>query len=171
MNYDYWNITNSIEGELSNTLLIVDNIVSKKNLGVVPEFHILGGAALIFNGINYDSTLDIDIVNRIDTFIKEDMFISDLASEVAYVAYNYKSRLIPYKEGTFKSIKVYTLSNEDIVITKLSSNRAKDENQLKSTNIIDKMNLELFNNILVTEILDPIIQLRIESRLSILLNR
>lgn len=66
----------------------------------------------------------------------------------------------------FNSIKVFTLSNEDIVFTKLTSDRNKDLDQLKNTNILSKTNISLLKEIIDTELNNPILKLRINSKLN-----
>lgn len=168
MSFENWNTSDSIEAELINNIIIVDKILESIGYDITPEFHILGGAGLILNGINYNSTLDIDTANRIDSRIREEieLFINDAASEVVILPINYKKRLIPFKPEMFNSIKVFTLSNEDIVFTKLTSDRNKDLDQLKNTNILSKTNISLLKEIIDTELNNPILKLRINSKLN-----
>lgn len=168
MGFDNWADENSVEGEITNTLILVDKIVESMQIKAIPEFHILGGAALILNGINYATTLDIDTANSIDSRIREEVscFVNDMASEVTILPKNYKSRLIPFKEELFHYIKVFTLCNEDLVFTKLSSNRRKDLDQLKTTNILSNIDYEKMNQITEEESPNPVVKLMVQSKLS-----
>lgn len=171
MSFDNWDESLTINGELLNNLILVDNIIAELKLQELFEFHILGGAALILNDINYNTTLDIDVANPINEKIKEaiEPFINDMASSVAILPVNYIKRLRPFKEDILKNIMVFTLSNEDIVFTKLSSDRRKDLDQLKHTNVLEKTNISRLEQIIETECTDPIIKLKITARLNKLL--
>lgn len=153
MGFEYWDNSGTVEGDLLNNLLLVDNTVEGLDVRATPEFHVLGGAALIFNGINYNVTLDIDTANKISDDISDkiETFINSMASEVVVLPKRYMSRLIPYRTEVFQSIKVFTLCNEDILYTKLSSNRAKDFTQVKTTNILQKIDKEKFLDIVNLE--------------------
>lgn len=154
MNYDY---SDTNTAEQYNTLLLLDETISKKNLNIVVTFHILGGTALLFHGMSSVSTIDIDVANSLSSTVKDivEPFVSDNASEVATLAKNYKERLIPYKENEFKNLKVYLLSLEDLVITKLGAGRHKDFEDLKLTGIMQNVNYNLLTEIINNEIEDP----------------
>lgn len=172
MDLDDWSMSSDddVIGQLTNNLILIDKIIELKHLKCKPEFHILGGAALIFNGTNYNSTIDIDTANRIDDEIKEDIsyLIDDMASEVVILPTGYISRLIEYTKVKFRNIKVFTLSNEDIVFTKLSSDRQKDYKHLESTNIMDFIDTDLLKNIVSEECKDPMVKLKVLGKMSML---
>lgn len=165
--FENWDLSSSEKGELINNLIIIDKIVESLNRSAAPVFYILGGAALMLNGINYKSTLDIDTANRISDDIKEEisMFIDDAASEVVVLPTHYETRLIPFMENDLESIRVFILSNEDLVFTKLASDRRKDLAQLRTTNILLKIDVALLNKIINEECSNSVIQLRLEWKL------
>lgn len=171
MSFEDWDISDTIEGELTNNLILVDNIVKDIGCSPTPEFHILGGAALIFNGVNYETTIDIDTANRINDQIKENIssFINDMASEVVDLPVRYRDRLIPFKPSIFDAIQVYCLSNEDLVYTKLSASRSKDMTQLKKTDILYKTDILALRSIIKEESSSEELRIRVEERLGLLM--
>lgn len=135
--FKYYSLGDGIKNELHNNLILVNAIVGRMQLESIPEFQILGGAALVFYGLMDRLTMDIDIANTMDARLRSeiDVFISDQASAVVKLGKNYRSRLVPYMQQ-LTSIKVYLLSREDIVITKMMSNRRKDIADLLDSGIL-----------------------------------
>lgn len=150
--FERYDTSDTPKAELENNLTLVNEIVRMRNLKGKPEFYILGGAALIFHALNYDVTLDIDTANRIESSIKDEVspFIDDAASEVVDLGTNYRTRLVPYRED-LDCIKVYLLSLEDLLITKLISARRKDLVSSRDSGILDRVNFELLTKILMEE--------------------
>ena len=140
MSFDNYIFDDSNESEQLNTLILLDNEFNKHPELQKPEFHILGGTALLFHGISSVVTIDIDTANSITNEVKRivEPFISDNASEVATLAKNYKNRLVPYREDIFKNINVCILSIEDLIITKLGAGRHKDMEDLTKTDILKR---------------------------------
>lgn len=153
MSFDAYDYTDSNTSEQYNTLVLLDNVLAKHSIRVRPEFHILGGTALLFHGVSAVVTIDIDTANRLTDEVKAvvEPFISDNASEVATLAKNYKQRLVAYKPEIFKNIDVYILSLEDIVITKLGAGRHKDIEDLTKTDLLKKCDYSKLFNIINTE--------------------
>lgn len=150
--FDLYSLKDSVTDELRNNLVIVDQIIGKMSMKVKPEFFILGGAALVFHGLTDRPTLDIDTANSIDNNIKEavEIFISDQASAVTLLGDGYRNRAVPYMEE-LQYIKVYLLSQEDLLITKLISNRKKDIMDLLKTDILNRHNVQKAISILRAE--------------------
>lgn len=155
--FDYYSLGDSIRDELHNNLIIVDSIVGEMQLQTVPEFYILGGAAMVFYNLMDRLTLDIDIVNSLDMPLREkvDTFISDQASAVTILGSGCLGRMIPYAEY-LQNIKVYLLAQEDIIITKLMSNRRKDIADLLDSKILTAANEQKVINVLEKEYPDYI---------------
>lgn len=145
---------NSIQAEQFNTLLVIDQAVGSEKFSYVPEFHLVGGTALIFHGLSHEMTIDIDTGNRIASKVKNivDPLINDNASEVIVRAVNYSERLVPYEEKTFKNIKVYLFSLEDLLISKCATGRNKDLNDIKKTGLIRKVDKKLLKSIIDSEL-------------------
>lgn len=149
--FSLYSLDDSVLSELRNNLVIVNALVSQAHLKSKPEFFILGGAALVFYNLTKRATLDIDTVNRIDDNIRNDvsMFISDQASNVVKLNPKYKDRLVPYMTE-LSDIRVYLISQEDLIITKLYSGRKKDIGDLLESDILTVNNInsvvEILNN-------------------------
>lgn len=144
----------TLYAEQFNSLLIVNDIIKREKLDHIPVFELVGGTAILFHGIIAVFTVDIDCVNSLNKRVKEltDMFISDMASEVALLPSNYKSRLINFEADKFDSISVRLLSLEDLVITKLAAFRAKDKEDLTTLSLLDKCDLNKLQDIICLEI-------------------
>lgn len=151
--FDNYQLEESVSAELNNNLVIVNETIKRMGLKQVPQFYVLGGAALVFHGLHHPSTLDIDTANKISEEVADriSMFISDGASEVVKLGNNYKARAVRFKENVFDAIEVYLLSQEDLVLTKLISDRNKDSRDLKESGLLTKRNIEKAKNILLTE--------------------
>ena len=150
--FDLYSLKDGVTDELRNNLVIVDQTVATMDLPATPEFFILGGAALVFHGLTDRPTMDIDTANRIDDNLREviDVFVSDQASEVTQLGKGYQCRAVPYMEE-LSNIKVYLLSQEDLIITKVISNRKKDIGDLLKTNILTKHNVQKAVSVLQAE--------------------
>lgn len=153
MAFDTYDYSGTNLAEQYNTLILLDTEFEKHKNIVKPEFHILGGTALLFHGLGAVVTIDIDTANALSQEVKNivEPFISDNASEVATLAKNYKKRLVQYNPQIFRNIDVYLLSIEDLIITKLGAGRHKDIEDLKHTDIVDKCDKELVMQIIKNE--------------------
>lgn len=151
-NFNSYDSRDLVSGELKNSLLIVNEIVRTKGQKVKPEFYILGGAALIFHGLNYLVTLDIDTANQISNDIKNSVrdFINDEASYVTTLGFNYKSRAIKICPE-LDMIDVYILSKADLIITKLDTKRNKDISAIMSSGLLDAQTIQDARSIIETE--------------------
>lgn len=154
MELDNYDFSNSLEAEQFNTLLLLDKVLGDKHLSYIPEFHILGGTALLFHGISSVATIDIDIVNEIKQEVKDavEPFISDNAKDVTVLPLNYIGRMLVYKPECFKHINVFILSAEDLVITKLAAGRHKDIEDLRTTPILEKCDMAKLRQIIQSEL-------------------
>lgn len=137
MNADKYIYEDTNYAEQFNTLLVIDAAFVNNKRGK-PVFHILGGTALVFHGLQFEMTIDIDTANRINDNVKRVVgeLINDNASEVATLAKNYESRLVPFKPEVYENIEVYILSIEDLIITKLGAWRIKDRDDLKKSKLL-----------------------------------
>lgn len=137
--FENYALEDTVSSELNNNLTIVNAIVTKKKLVHIPEFYIIGGAAMVFHALRYEATLDIDAANRISEEVRQDvsMFIDDAASEVSILPYNYKNRAVRIRED-LKAISVYILSKEDLLINKLLTGRRKDITAIKTSGLLEQ---------------------------------
>lgn len=144
----------SLYAEQFNSLLLVDDIIKREKLDHKPVFELVGGTAILFHGIKAVFTVDIDCVNRLTKRVKEltDIFISDMASEVALLPEKYKYRLLDFEEDKFEAISVKLLSLEDLVVTKLAAFRSKDKEDLTTTTLLDKCDYNKIQDIICLEV-------------------
>ena len=151
--FDYYRLEESVESELISNLIIMNEIVRKSDIGIEPEFYILGGAALIFHGLIQRTTMDIDTANKLGDNIKELIgeFISDNASEVVVLGRGYKERAVRFMEKELPYINVYLLSQEDLLVSKLISSRDKDIKDLVESSILTKSNIAKAKSIIKLE--------------------
>ena len=138
------------KAEIIKRLMSVDNDMSL--LDTTADTYsciIVGGSALVLLEKIYRSTHDIDSINASDE-IKQLLEIYNINMNVSAYRINfpddYLNRIIPIDIPT-KKVKFYTVSLEDLVVSKLCSMRDKDvediENELvyKSLdwNLLDKL--------------------------------
>lgn len=149
----YYRLDNGVTAEIINNLIIVNEVVKTLPVKSKPEFYILGGAALNLHGIMKRETLDIDIANSLDESIREsvDMFISDQASSVTYLGEGYKKRASRFMRQELDAIDVYLLSQEDLLLTKVMSGRAKDIKDIMKSKLLSQGNVNKAEEILKTE--------------------
>lgn len=138
-----YKMDSSLLAEQHNTLVMVDEIIGRAHLAMKPSFEILGGTALLLHGIEAVFTVDIDCANAQSETVKQlvEPFISDMASTVAVLPRNYKSRLKEYNFGEFNNIEVYLISIPDIVISKLGAWRFKDREDLSKTGVLARCDM------------------------------
>lgn len=153
MNVDNYIYDDTNYAEQFNTLLVIDAAFAN-NKHARPEFHILGGTALVFHGLQFEMTIDIDTANRINENVKNIVgeLINDNASEVATLAKNYTTRLIAFHPEVYTNIDVYILSIEDLVITKLGGWRIKDQDDLRKSKLMEACNLDKLYTIMHEEL-------------------
>lgn len=144
----------SLWAEQFNALLLVNDIIKKEQLDHKPIFELVGGTAILFHGIEAVFTVDIDCVNKLTDRVKKltDVFISDMAGDVALLPRLYELRLVDFEQDKFDSIVVKLLSIEDLVITKLGAFRSKDKEDLLTTTMLDKCNMETLQYIIANEV-------------------
>lgn len=151
---EYFSFDDTVYSEQFNTLLLLNDMIQVKELGYCPEFHILGGTALLLHDILSIVTIDIDVANKLPDEIKEivEPFVSDNASEVSLLPTNYITRLCNYRVEVFTHMRVRLLSLEDLFITKLWSWRTKDKDDLSLLYKSNRLNHSLLIHILSNEI-------------------
>ncbi len=115
--------------------------------------YIVGGSALILMKYILRGTHDIDILNKMNSEIVEIMEKYDINNRVsAYIdsfADDYKKRAVEIPiEGC--KVKYFALSLEDLVISKLSSSRRTDEEDITSDGVIENIDWDTLDEIAKT---------------------
>lgn len=169
MGLEHYRLDDTTYAEQFNTLIILDDILSKSKVTdvVEPSFIIVGGTAILFHGIDAVVTIDIDCANKIPDKIKDlcGELITDMASSVICFPKNYEERLVRFEESKIDNMKIFLPSIEDLVITKLHAGRMKDMQDIKKYKLLEKCNYDLLVNIIETEMseLTDIIMDRLKS--------
>lgn len=106
---------------------------------------ITGGSSFLLKGLKNKFTLDIDTISELDEDVAmflESFAINNHAREVTVLPSGFNERLVKF-EGGFKTLEVYLLSNEDLVISKLGNRCSEDDIQdILDTKILDYVNTE-----------------------------
>ena len=148
--------------DLINRLLSLDfdaSLKYDKTKGKINCF-IVGGGALILMGYIPRATHDIDIINKMPKEItplmsKYDMNINAI-SYYDHFADDFYSRAIKLDLNT-EIIDYYTLSLEDLVVSKLASGRLTDEQDINQPSVVNNINWDK---------LDELVNLTIEGMIS-----
>jgi len=119
--------------ELQERLELLDtDAAALFNDGVKYHVYIAGSGALLLMGYTSRATSDIDVIDATDTlcdlFDKYQMN-SRIAAHVNSFLFNYPDRVKPLWSG--EKINFYTVSLEDVVISKLCAGRPPDIDDLK----------------------------------------
>ncbi len=116
---------------------------------------IVGGGALILMNVIPRMTHDIDVLGCISADIAAIMQSYDINGRVnAYAQnfpYNYEDRLVPVDDVHGKSTSFYTASLEDIVISKLCSNRDTDYADITSARVLEMIDWNLLHHLATAE--------------------
>lgn len=114
---------------------------------------IVGGSALVLQDYIKRSTYDIDalIVSKelTELLTKYDIDLR-VSAYICNFPYNFEDRLLKLDVGG-RRIDFFTLSLEDIVISKLYSSRIKDTIDIESEDILKKLNWELLEILVIDE--------------------
>lgn len=151
--FENWEMTSTVTSDLRTNLLLVDMLVGKSNFDYTPTFYVLGGAAVVLQGIRNRYTIDIDTANKLREEVKAVVgeFINDNASEVALLARNYENRAVRFMEDELHNIRVFLLSKEDLLISKAITDRKKDKKDVVNGHLLDKRTVSKAVSILETE--------------------
>jgi hypothetical protein len=130
-------------GEVLENLSIADQYIQREFPSIKElELIIIGGAAIILKGFENKVTTDIDTIVELEGEVANylrSFSINNDASEVYVLPDGYKDRLVEYKSG-FKVLKIYLVSDEDLVISKVGRFDQNDKEDLEVTGILDKVN-------------------------------
>lgn len=121
----------------------LDALLALKYNNIATTVIIVGGSALILLNAISRGSRDIDILecsNEVMQFLPECAMNSDARAYLDCFPADYKSRLIEIPTACI-NIRVFTPSLEDIVISKLASSRPKDDVDIRSHEIMTRIDL------------------------------
>lgn len=144
--WDYFDDSGTDISELKEALLLADKVVERLGLRNKPVFHVAGGASIVLHGIPSTTTQDIDSVLRMEREVRDAVndLINDEASYVAVLPTDYVTRLVPYMTEELTHIKVYLVSVEDILISKLGAGRPNDFEDIRYARLVSKCDKQKF---------------------------
>lgn len=148
--------------ELIKNLLAFDRdaYLQYGNTKIAYECYIVGGGAMLVMGLIPRATHDIDVLwctakELISLMQKYDMNMN-VTTHIGCFADDYVSRAVKLDLNT-KIIDFYTLSLEDLVVSKLASGREKDFEDIKQKAVIERIDWDK---------LDKLIDLAIEGMIN-----
>ncbi len=137
--------------ELEKRMLELDSIVNSIYPDMIFDCVIVGGGALLIKNIITRGTLDVDVL---DVSIEvEELFAGfDFNTRVKAVLdcfpYNFEDRL-ELVELPSKSIRYFTPSIEDLIVSKLYAYREKDIEDLRKIKDSNQFNKELLDKVVI----------------------
>lgn len=111
---------------------------------------IVGGSALVLMDKIYRSTHDIDSIassDKIKPLLEAYNINMNVKAYVLNFPEDYMERLVPVDIETTK-VKFYTVSTEDVVISKLCAARDKDIEDIESEEVTKNLNWELLDKLI-----------------------
>ena len=148
--------------ELEQRMIELDTITHDLYPGLTFECVIVGGSALLIRNIITRGTLDVDVL-EVSKEVEELFASFDFNTRVKAVLdcfpYNYADRLELVNIET-KSIKYYTPSIEDLIVSKLYAYRGKDIEDLEKIKKSKKYNKILLDNLVIEARLSAITERR-----------
>ena len=116
------------------------------------EAVITGGSALVFHGCLEKATLDIDFIELssvLDKYLlqrQDKIFNSASQVFLYYFPEDFLDRSVPIDTGDTK-IRFSLVSLEDLVVSKLPSYRDKDIADIRNTEVVRRLNLDLLDRL------------------------
>ncbi len=148
-------IENKNKQNIIDRLLMLDEEVSLAldDDNTYYEMVIVGGGALVLIDKLTRATQDIDTIRcaeEIKPFLEKYDINSNVVAYVNNFVFDYLDRCIPVDIPT-KKIKFYTASLEDIVISKLCSERPKDKVDIHNFEIIKALDWNMLDKLVKSE--------------------
>lgn len=115
--------------DLLNDLRFIDEVVGYMLPGEIPELYLAGGSACILAGYLSRATKDFDLINigygsRIGKVLNYLQPYDLLDITNAELSSDFRDRAVPI--GNFKNIRVFAMSREDIIASKIGRFSEKD---------------------------------------------
>ena len=137
--------------ELRERLIKLDEEIYLTYEGKESICVVVGGGALLLFGYISRATLDIDVLlasrEIIPFFDKYDINMK-VSSLIYRFPYNFEDRLIKIGLDT-KAVKYYSLSLEDLVVSKLYSGRIKDQQDIGNIKVLNNIDWEQLDNLII----------------------
>ncbi len=137
--------------ELFSRMVELDNIVSDLYPNMTFECVIVGGGALLIKNIITRGTIDVDVL-EVSKEVEELFTGFDFNTRVKAVLdcfpYNFEDRLEIVNLQT-KSIRYYTPSIEDLIVSKLYAYRPKDIEDLKKIKESNQYDKKILDKVII----------------------
>ena len=111
---------------------------------------IVGGSALVLMDKIYRSTHDIDSIassEKIQPLLEAYNINMNVKAYLTNFPEDYLTRLIPVELDT-KKVKFYTVSTEDLVVSKLCAGRDKDTEDIEGKEVTDHLDWNLLDRLI-----------------------
>lgn len=111
---------------------------------------IVGGSALVLTDKIYRSTHDIDSIEssaKLLPLLEAHGINMNVKAYLTNYPEDYKDRLVPVDIDTSK-VKFYTVSTEDLVVSKLCASRDKDFEDIEGKAVTDLLDWELLDRLI-----------------------
>lgn len=153
--------------EIINLILLADERLKQElNSDEKIELILVGGSALLIKGIISRATLDIDTYLINDKNIRNilnEYNINDDAGRVMTICSDFEKRLEKINLPLEK-INLYILSDYDLIISKIGSQRPKDFEDISNPKLLKKIDFDKLEDLLKEAIIDnPINEQRVWS--------
>ena len=111
---------------------------------------IVGGSALVLTDKIYRSTHDIDSIassKKIQPLLEAYNINMNVKDYLTNFPDDYTARLVPVAIDT-KKVKFYTVSTEDLVVSKLCAGRDKDSEDIEGKEVTEHLNWNLLDKLI-----------------------
>lgn len=135
---------NTVRSRLLETLRQFDRAVALEYPDCAFELVIVGGGALALLGVLSRPTDDIDAVRFPAELVRLMEQFGLSGRVVAYenhFPYNFEDRLLPV-DFPYRAVRCYTASLEDLVVSKLYSNRDTDASDIRELDVLETLDWE-----------------------------
>ena len=126
---------------LLETLRQFDRAVALEHPGCVFELVIVGSGALVLLGVLSRPTEDVDAIrfpNELHPLMEAFGLNGRVIHYETHFPYNFEDRRVPV-EFPFRAIRCYTASLEDLVVSKLYSNRDTDASDIREADVLSAL--------------------------------
>jgi len=136
---------NTERDRLLETLRQFDRAVALECPGCSFELVIVGGGALVLLGVLSRPTDDIDAVRfpaELHPLMEQFGLSGRVIAYESHFPYNFEDRLVPV-EFPYRAVRCHTASLEDLVVSKLYSDRDTDASDIREPDVLEALDWEL----------------------------